>query len=532
MYKILDLFAGAGGLSLGFTQTGNFTILAAAENNKNAQKTYLANHRGKQRLKMIDNVLGFPFSDLHNEIGNIDIIIGGPPCQGFSNANRQKNHVISMNNSLVKEYFRAVRDIKPKAFVMENVSMLSSETHRFYDSEVDHDNIMQLGIEMLDDEILICKQSFEDVDLLEIVQNSEQLQSQVLQENLFKRLNILYKNRAHEEKLEKFLKKNGLSIIKLINQSLIEIDGRDGFQFINRCLNHIKNCLICDQSISIYENMLSQFIAFQKALRITKEIYDNYIICNFNMKENSNILVANVKSYSVIDYINAILNGTYKQKGATINAAWFGVPQERKRYVIIGIRNDIIGDNDIILPKCPDNNIPFVTVKEAIEDLKEYETTVSKDDNGVQMGQVPANISTYARQLRDTEILNNHIITETTSEAMERFKALKEGENFHKLDESLKGTYTNPKRTQNTIYLRLENDKPSGTVVNVRKSMWIHPEFDRAISVREAARLQSFPDSFTLCGTKDSQYQQVGNAVPPKMARAIAECLLVQLNEK
>lgn len=53
--------------------------------------------------------------------------------------------------------------------------------------------------------------------------------------------------------------------------------------------------------------------------------------------------------------------------------------------------------------------------------------------------------------------------------------------------------------------------------------MWIHPVQDRAISVREAARLQTFPDSFIFCGTKDQQYQQVGNAVPPIMAKAIAK---------
>ena len=69
-------------------------------------------------------------------------------------------------------------------------------------------------------------------------------------------------------------------------------------------------------------------------------------------------------------------------------------------------------------------------------------------------------------------------------------------------------------------------DEPSGTVVNVRKSMWIHPKKDRAISIREAARLQTFPDSFVFCGSKDKQYQQVGNAVPPIMAKAIAERLL------
>ena len=66
-------------------------------------------------------------------------------------------------------------------------------------------------------------------------------------------------------------------------------------------------------------------------------------------------------------------------------------------------------------------------------------------------------------------------------------------------------------------------------MINVRKSMWIHPTIDRAISVREAARLQSFPDCFVFKGTKDAQYQQVGNAVPPLMAKGIAETVLKYL---
>ena len=56
--------------------------------------------------------------------------------------------------------------------------------------------------------------------------------------------------------------------------------------------------------------------------------------------------------------------------------------------------------------------------------------------------------------------------------------------------------------------------------------MWIHPVLNRAISIREAARLQTFPDTFVFEGTKDSQYQQVGNAVPPILANAIAKSLL------
>lgn len=60
--------------------------------------------------------------------------------------------------------------------------------------------------------------------------------------------------------------------------------------------------------------------------------------------------------------------------------------------------------------------------------------------------------------------------------------------------------------------------------------MMDHPELDRSISIREAARLQTFPDDFIFEGTKDSQYQQVGNAVPPYLARAIAESVISVLN--
>lgn len=86
-------------------------------------------------------MVGYDFAQLSEKVGGIDIVIGGPPCQGFSNANRQKNHLISMNNGLVKEYFRAIKEIKPKAFVMENVSMLRSDTHRFYESTKDNQEI-------------------------------------------------------------------------------------------------------------------------------------------------------------------------------------------------------------------------------------------------------------------------------------------------------------------------------------------------------------------------------------------------------
>ena len=122
MLKTIDLFSGAGGLSLGFQQTGEFQIIVATEINKAARETYKANIASNvTNFVFINDIKGYDFSTLSGQVGGIDIVIGGPPCQGFSNANRQKNHVINMNNSLVKEYFRAIKELKPIAFVMENV---------------------------------------------------------------------------------------------------------------------------------------------------------------------------------------------------------------------------------------------------------------------------------------------------------------------------------------------------------------------------------------------------------------------------
>lgn len=175
----------------------------------------------------------------------------------------------------------------------------------------------------------------------------------------------------------------------------------------------------------------------------------------------------------------------------------------------------------------------YRTVRDAIGDLEDIRPVfnLNEDVDGIKL-QPKENLGKLASSLRDSSTLRNHIVTKTTNTAMERFRVLKQGQNFHSLDDALKtNTYTDVARTQNTIYLRLNYDEPSGTVVNVRKSMWIHPTQDRAISVREAARLQTFPDSFVFCGSKDKQYQQVGNAVPPIMAKSIAE-KLAQILEK
>lgn len=535
MFKTIDLFAGAGGLSLGFQQTGKFEILAAAEINPNARATYKANiPEQPEKFRFIENVINCRFKALSEDLGGIDVIIGGPPCQGFSNANRQKNHLISMNNALVKEYFRAIREIRPIAFVMENVSMLESDTHRFYDSHKDHDDIEKLKVEghkipTREDSIFISRDDLPGFNMLAVAKSISTTDKLLLPEKLNDLIRILNKHRNNEERCMNFLEKNRKQLIRLIDE-YVEKQGISDGQTIQiiRLLEAVKQACASSEAIKACSE-LSEIVGIQKNITAIKEIYQNELIGEFKRDSDGSIIFA-TESYSVIDYVNAILGNGYVQKGATLNAEWFGVPQERRRHIIIGIRNDFHGNGEIQFPTasvCDRHN----TVQDAIMDLVDYEAGYKAEYNDIPYHD-QHDLSEYSLEMRkNSDSVKNHFTTKTTPEAMKRFKAIKQGKNFHSLDKSLKSTYTKPDRTQNTIYLRLDPNAPSGTVVNVRKSMWIHPTLDRAVTVREAARLQSFPDSFKFVGTKDSQYQQVGNAVPPKLARGIAEMLLHVIDE-
>ena len=535
MIKAIDLFAGAGGLSYGFYLTGEYELVAAAEINENARATYKQNiAKHTEGFEFINNVIGYDFGALNQRKGNeIDVVIGGPPCQGFSNANRQKNHLISMNNSLVKEYFRAIKQIRPKAFVMENVSMLESDTHRFYDSYKDNAEIEALiaqgfNIPKRMDSLVLTDRVFDDIDLEQLPQ--ENLVPYDIPSQLKHLLSVLRKNLGNDRRLPNFLTKNATLIKRMILDYLVEqqdtID--EGTVIMTNKLSSLLSSLEEEKWDTIKLD-LEYVVDLQKLIEFIREISSNELIGEYEYSEQHGLRFI-TQSYSVIDYVNAILGNEYIQKGNVFNAEWFGVPQERRRFIVLGIRKDIYDLTGKELDYSEIQKAESVsTVGDAITDLTDYEVGYDKKQE-LQPYKEDDDLCEYAMLMRTgSEGIKNHITTKTTEKALDRFRKIKQGKNFHSLDVEDKDTYSKPERTQNTIYLRLDPNKPSGTVVNVRKSMWIHPALDRAISVREAARLQSFPDSFEFIGTKDSQYQQVGNAVPPLLAKGIAQILLKYL---
>ena len=446
MLKTIDLFSGAGGLSLGFQQTGEFQIIAAAEINKAARETYKANIASNvTNFVFINDIKGYDFSTLSGQVGGIDIVIGGPPCQGFSNANRQKNHVINMNNSLVKEYFRAIKELKPIAFVMENVSMLESDKHRFYESYTDNTIIDELisngfNIPKKEDSIFIAPQIiYNSIDLMQLINNNDSVNRYLLPEPLYKLLNTLSKHYSNEKRLNSFLQKQTKFLIKNIKSYVSTVqDIHDEYHtMITSKLMELTESFNPDTIINI-KNDVSNIVSLQKALLSVEEIHQNKLIGKYNYIDGTISFIT--KSFSVIDYINAILGNDYIQCGGTLNAKWFGVPQYRRRHVIVGIRRDKYKGGPLLPQKA--ENVPIYSVWDAIKDLATYESSYDKDAPAIAYKK-DDNISLYGKLMRQgNSSFYNHLTTKTTETAMTRFKAIKPGKNFHSLSTELKSTYT------------------------------------------------------------------------------------------
>ena len=523
MYKVVDLFAGAGGLSLGFMQTQKYDIKVAFENSPYMQDTYRLNHPG---VEVQGDVCAADYDAIKKKYGEIDVVIGGPPCQGFSNANRQKNHAISQNNMLVKQYIRAILELKPKAFVMENVSMLKSDVHRFYMEESDIETVKKCGVPVKSTPLHLLDAEYVFDGALDIVKDQQKIQQYLWPEQHYFELNVIYKAAKNLDKMKSALEKHKKKLCvaaadyaKSSDNNHISRVSADAFQTV---LDYYSGEL----DASALKSKIEPAIMIQRMLSKAQEIYENHIVVDAYSVEDG--IAAVIRSFAVYDYLEKVLQAPendYVLDKGVLCAADYGAPQKRMRFVVIGIKRSI--SPKVALPKGRFDADEYRTVRDAISDLEDVTPVFDLEDdkNGIRIER-KENLNELASALRNAEVLRNHIVTKTTDIAMERFRALKQGQNFHALDESLKmNTYTDAARTQNTIYLRLNYDEPSGTVVNVRKSMWIHPTLDRAISVREAARLQTFPDSFVFCGSKDKQYQQVGNAVPPIMAKSIAKKL-------
>ena len=218
-------------------------------------------------------------------------------------------------------------------------------------------------------------------------------------------------------------------------------------------------------------------------------------------------------------------------------ASDYGVPQNRERVILIGFRKDLN-----IQPQHPEpyKQDHLITVDEATSDLPPIGA-----GQGTEVQEYPQEPQNeYQRLMRaNSKYVLNHVAMKHTPRLVARFEAIKPGQDLLDVWEThgaLKRGAPNEKSTikfhQNNQ--RLYGDKPAPTIAASFQSNFVHPHLNRNFTAREGARLQSFPDDFVFEGMRTkmswekglSQYQQIGNAVPVLLAKAIAESVVKQLN--
>lgn len=218
-------------------------------------------------------------------------------------------------------------------------------------------------------------------------------------------------------------------------------------------------------------------------------------------------------------------------------ASDYGVPQNRERVILIGFRKDL---NIKPLHPEPYKQDHLITVDEATSDLPQIGA-----GQGAEVQEYPEEPQNdYQRLMRaNSKYVLNHVAMKHTPRLIARFEAIKPGQDLLDVWEThgaLKRGAPNEKSTikfhQNNQ--RLFGDRPAPTIAASFQSNFVHPHLNRNFTAREGARLQSFPDDFVFEGMRTkmswekglSQYQQIGNAVPVLLAKAIAENIVKQLN--
>lgn len=216
----------------------------------------------------------------------------------------------------------------------------------------------------------------------------------------------------------------------------------------------------------------------------------------------------------------------YKVEHQILRAEEYGVPQERRRIIFIGNRMEL----PIRFPEPTHDGVakPFVNVEQAIMDLPSL--AVNDGTEEAEYDKPP--VSEFQRMMRgDQGVLYNHQSPNLGEINLKRLAFIKQGGSWRDIPvELLPAGMKRARRSDHTKrYGRLALSGLSSTILTKCDPHWgayFHPTQDRVISVREAARFQSFPDSFQFLGSKVEQYKQIGNAVPPLLAKAIAQIIV------
>lgn len=259
----------------------------------------------------------------------------------------------------------------------------------------------------------------------------------------------------------------------------------------------------------------SRNFLFRYFVDVVKEVSPQYFV----MENVPNLLTAE-KGYFKNELITMFTGLGYTVNAQVLCAADYGVPQNRNRAFVIGKKG---ADNPVDMPVKVEKR---TTIWDAISDLA-YLKSGEGEEISDYMNPADSEYQTLLR--KDSQKVFNHVATNHSKIALERLAMIppKGGKEFlppkHLTKSIYSGTWERMDADDISVTITTRFDTPSS-------GKFTHPYLDRAITVREAARIQSFPDTFRFYGTKTSQMKQVGNAVPPLLSRAIAESIIKDMS--
>lgn len=246
----------------------------------------------------------------------------------------------------------------------------------------------------------------------------------------------------------------------------------------------------------------------------------SYVKPTYFLMENVPNLLTAEKGYFKAEIEQLFDDLGYTLNADVLNAADYGVPQSRRRAFILGTKK-----KEVL--KLPEPLEKRTTIWDAISDLSYLNSAEGMEEQDYKFSPQ----SKYQKLLRKgSKKLYNHVATNHSKIALERLSMIPPGGGRdllpaeHRTKSIYSGTWTRMCKDDVSVTITTRFDTPAS-------GKFTHPYLNRAITVREAARIQSFPDTFRFYGVKTSQMKQVGNAVPPLLAYEIAKVILNDIKD-